>query len=545
MIHLEHVHSTHRNLLGFCPYCQKELVTGSAGRMSKKSTLHLKFCCFFHKVENAKFRRLFNNFGGSENTNDVHENAAQDTKNNTNTSSTKITRLNIAKTSVLTLQRLLNNSQFLLNVLQYEIQNDVIQTLSSTSLASQTPPSATPGPLTHETQQLNQQQDCYEREIQIVQEFHNNYTLTDNSKFPHWWFINMAEITSATDVLVARNSLTFDDAENIDCKLVRIMSLHWYKYSAFKYTIEYNNFVQNIDKFKCAIRDESFIIARYMCMYKQAGNANSIATPLSISMVIIGLQKNCYQFLTELIPMSSRVVEIVSFDTFVDICFDLSNDGSNGLQFPRPQTLQLLDLNYGEDVLAPRRETIDICTKTTVVRPAMAFRHFFSPLNRYAKVYLYSQTKMGCVRAFDRLFELDNLANFITDVVYDGGHFYINYSSLSRKNLNDSLTVRLHSGDVFAGESYYRQQSVLAERGDLKIFLLNGENIKVVVERCTSGDTEEHNDELTLLPDCLLVTNIKYRLTPAQSTMYKVVQYHREKLLLEINRIPQVDLCCQ
>ncbi|WBR61504.1 hypothetical protein [Drosophila suzukii associated hytrosavirus 1] len=521
MIHLDHVKAAHPNLKDFCPYCQNILVSGVTARIGKKATMHLKFCCFFHKIENAKFRRLFNNFGGL-------------CKSEISKQNNQV-RTNIAKSSILTLQEIIDSTQFILYVSQYDIQTTVTENVGVEHLNQQTASTTSTA--------------LYESQIQTLEEFHNAYTLTDE-RYPSWWCINMNELITNIDVLVARNKLCFDATENIDCTLARVMSLHWHKYSAFKYTIRYESFAMNIDKFERCVRDQCFVIPRYMCAFKMP---NETDNDISITMIIIGLRKNCYNFLSDLIPISSRVFEISSLDTFFDVCYDLAYDNSNPIHFPTSQNYHLSNLNFNDDVLDTEHERIDMCTTIDIPQVNFIFCKYLSPVRRYAKVYLYSQTRLGCVRAFDRLFERNNLTNYITDVIQESDKLYINYSSLQLEQ-EENFTIRLCEGESFATEKYYYTQNKIYDWKSLldkKIFLLNDKNIKLVVKdseqkNITTETKHKYNEnEITCLPNMLLGTNIRYYLTATQSTIYKVVQYHRDKLFIEMNRIPSLDIVCQ
>ena len=521
-IHVEHVNIQHKHLRGFCPYCQKERIFATSQRMSKQTKNHLKVCCFFHKIENSKVRKIFNNI-------------------KIDTSMQSEREQWIVKTSVLTLQRLVNSSQFLLNVLQYELQTNtdnqlcqqiqqkspILQQACNLSVSEQTQPRV----------------DIYlKTHIAVISKFHREYTLND-SRSPSWWNINYSEVHNI-ETLIANNKLEFAPSENIDCKLMRIMSLHWGNFNAFKYTINYEDFVTNIDSFQNCILQDCFVITRYMNLFKDNKDGK-----VKIAMILIAKTKDCFYFCNELIGVAAKIYRITNFDIFVDICFDLSNK-SNGISTFLPiENLQLYDLNYNNDVLMPERQTVTISNDINA-EIKTGLNVFFSPVRDDAKLYFYSQTKYGCVRVFDRIFQKNNLANLITDIIHDSGNFYIYYSSLKLDENIPILKIELKENEAFANEIQYRRMDSsfhLQSLSEKKLFFIDPENIKIVMEKDSRQGFQftggEEITETTSFPHCLISSNIRYKLTQEQATMFKVVQYHREKLLLEMNNIPQIDIC--
>lgn len=506
-LHIQHVHTHHSHLLNFCPYCQKEIASRNGRRVTKKYAIHLKFCCYIHKVENTKFRILFNN--------NFHNDKNQESY------SGKI----IVKTSILTLPHILYSSQFLLNVLQYEKQtkiNTYINQSDSDSSCLSDSSSIMSSPV-------------YSSEIQFIQTFHSKYTLSE-SRTPSWFHISSTEINNNSfNVLVACNKLTFDSTENIDCMLIRVMNMHWNKFRAFLYTIKLNDFTNSIENFKQFIRDESFVITRYMHMF------NSNNDELILSMIVIIPVEKGNRVIDLISVISMQISEIENLDMLIDTCLDLSCNNVNAMKFPNNEILQIMNINYNRDVLSSansHRETLQLSTSHIYDTFKSGFNKFFSPLSYNAKVYFYSQTTYGCVRAFDRLLHSNNIANHITDVVSENGVLYIYYSSLSSL-VDDICEINFLSDEEFAKEKYYRNNSVnIYDNREMKIFILDPDNIKLVIKKNlnNSSDLEE-----TIFPNCLFSTNIKYKLTTFQTTIFKVAQYHREKLLLEQNNIPSLS----
>lgn len=613
IVHIEHVNKSHAHLMGFCPFCQTEFINGGSGdgvsnsRISKKSTIHLKFCCFFHKIDNAKYRRIFNNQSNAVSNIQVintfsplgqrifNNNDDNNTNSSCSTSGNTLCRikqqLNIAKTSMLTLQRIDNNSRFFLNVLQYDLHFELNDDNNIENIYSDNNNNSTQFQLSLDynnlyNQEQQQQQQQYEQnnnqptqlyqqknhaiiqqinmrndlniylaETINVESFHNDYTLS-TTNYPRWWHINYSELTSSLDSVIANNNMEFNLSENIDCNLIRIMSLYWHRYGAYHYIVKYEDFMANIEKFQMCIRQECFLVTRYIHMFVDSSDGS-----LTLSMIIITSMKNCLYFWNDLLPIPSRLFEIGNLDMFIDICFDNSNDGDEYFEFPPSDNLHLFLLNYDVDVLRSPSTTntttnpipINFKTNTHVNRPKLGFNKFFSPLSKYAKVYFYSQTRYGCVRAFDRLLHNNNLANYITDIIPDSDNLlFIYYSSMKLHKHQKSFYANLRDGQVFANESYYRKITSNYDGDDVNykvmlgksLFLLNCENIKLVVDIAdddiANTNTIMEMDE-TLFPNCIFATNIKYRLTYAQTTTYNVVQFHREKLLLEMNNIPTID----
>lgn len=438
----------------------------------------------------------------------------------------------VPKTSVLTLQRLVNNSQFLLNILQYDMQ--IMDGESADDPICTQFCHIPPLPFFLMSKQT------FESEIEMVQAFHEKYTLSEKNR-PSWFTLHFDEITSPIDTLVANNCLNFDRSENIDCMLIRIMYLHWKKFYTFRYTIRYSDFHRNIEKFQDCLNNGYFVITRYMHMFSIRDNSDAVLT-----MLIIAPIEDRKRFWNELIQMTTlRIYEIDCIDYFIDTCLDLSCNNINYLKFPETEEFNILSIDYKRDVLSPssssssssssQRDIIKLSSSSLADKYKNGFNYFFSPLSYNAKVYFYSQTAVGCVRAFDRLFHKNNLVNFITDVVSEDGLQYIYYSSMSSHQMDDGFMIRFPENEEFAKETYYRQNNVDIKDKIHKVFIINPENIKLVVD----ADQNSPNDtEYTIFPHCLFATNIKYRLTVMQATIYKVVQYHRERILLEHSNIP-------
>lgn len=491
MLHVNHVAEDHADLNRYCPFCFK-ISTQIEGRTTKKAIYHMKFCCFVHKVENAQYRRLFNTMYDSEqNDNYVRK---------------------IQQNSILSMQRQINTDRFYMHVIEYELKDGLAAINTS--------------------KQLYQHTDHHSLEIDTLQIFHNNYCIHAKSAYPDWLRLNMSELFNI-DKMVACNTITFNQNENIDCKLIRIISLHWHKYKLLKYTITYNMFAQNINTFQSGVEKFHFAIAPYLRLIKTNDNI------LAVSMIIIS---SSYQSLNKLLPLAVQIYEIENFDSFVDVCYNLSNNDNEQMEFPRNETYHIMGgFDYVEDVLMINHSPIKLNTVATMTRPDFSILKMFCPLGRYAKIYLYAITKYGCVRAFDRLLHRNNLTNHITDVIFNNRFYYINYSSLAKVNDIEQFTINLDTNETFIDESVYENVNESFSFDYLmgkKIFFINSDNIKLVDIRPTD---DEDPKEITYFPNCLFGLNIRYQLTASQVTIYKVVQYHREKLQIEINKIPFLE----
>lgn len=506
VLHVEHVNKQHKHLLGFCPYCQKEVMSINSNRMTNRTKNHLKFCCFFHKVENSKFRKIFNTSCENEYRYEYG--------------------LEIVKTSILTLQHSVNSSQFLLNVLQYELRDDAL----TRQLGKQC------FDYNHE-KLLTRPDDNEKLIIKNLYAFHKEYTLSD-SRSPLWWGFTYSDLCSI-GLLVAKNKMEFDLSENIDCKLVRIMSLHWEKFNVFKYTIKYEEFNTNIEKFKSCIIQECFIITRYMHLFK-----DKTTNELMISMILIAKTKNCFYFCNELMDVTAKIYKIPNFDIFIDICYDLSN-AYEFVPFLSSKLLKIYSLNYNNDVLAEGYDKTS-CLFNDLnqdTKCKIGLNIFFSPLTESAKLYFYSQTKYGAVNIYNRLLQKNSLASLITDVIHDKRQYHISYAGLKLDSNTMMIGINLSDDEKFANEIDYRRMGhafTFQFLSGKKLLFIDCDNIKMIIKKDPTEQSED-KEEVTGFPQCLLATNIQYKLTPEQETTFKVVQYHRDKLLLEINNIPQIN----
>lgn len=523
--HVEHVGILHKHLLGICPYCQREPIFCAQKRISKSTRTHLKFCCFFHKIENSKYRRIFNSAKKNEVT--------------TKVSDQKTGHCKVFKMVMFTQQRLITNSRFLLNALVYKPENiEQLQQQTQQDVVVAVTAAAE-----------------YSVEIDSMKFFHKMYTLQNKARSTAWWTMNVEEF-KGVDKLVATNIMRFDDRENIDCNMIRILSLQWHKYNVCKLVVSFDAFFGNIEMLKMCIKRECFIITRYMRLAGGGGGQ-----PLLISAIVIKPKKEQQQQQQQHLCSHHaylNVTEIDNFDAFVDACYENSNNDCN-LTFPSHEHLQILAMGYQQEFMVQRHETISLCTNnnnhdddddggnSSSTESALSLNVFFSPLSKFAKVYFYSQTQYGCVRAFDRLLCTNNLATLIENVVHEDGNFYINYSSLKIDKSVNSFCINLHKDDVFPNENFHRANNFNSFRLDdkdhrlFKTLFLDKDNFKFAVSKLEiNPDTDEDQEDMAIFPDCLLVTNIKYKLTPEQVILYKVVQFHREKIILEMNSLPQL-----
>lgn len=573
-LHVEHVSGRHPELAGYCPYCQRELVSGLGGRITKKSTQHLKFCCFFHKIENSKYRRIFNIAGGPKLSNGCDEQTDEGGR--------------IYKTSILTLQRSVNDERYLLNVLEYEAHRDSVYS----------PPQSTmPTSLSHRWH--------------AIVNFHRDYALNGTRERYPAWLLNIdidLKASSSIRRLVATSTLEFHPRENIDCQLVRVLSLQWTKYRVYKCVFVYTEFIANIDLMMKLVRTQCIAVTRYMHIYK----AND---SYMIDMIIVRPRDDCVN-IREIISILKNMNAIETFDTFIDTCCDLSSLNNDPMRFPCVEKFQLLGLTYDQDVMLPSSaiqhsypavpsstlsssssSSLTSISSSSVASSSFAnvtsstqpqynstvmqmvnrrldnmanggsglqeqlstrevnvytipenylnngklgYHEFLSPLSKHAAVHMYALTEYGCVHAFNRLLRYSNFVNQIPNVTQDKRlRFVLRYSSMEADKRIQNYTISLCNGETFANEQYYRSQTFnarnLGDGGGDKVFVIDPNNIKLVTSVSASNTP---SDELTLFPNMLFVTSAKYILTARQVEIYKVAQYNREKILMEINNVP-------
>lgn len=565
LLHVLHVKEVHPNLDELCPYCQEKCIVGPEGRVSRESKTHLKFCCFLHKTENIRYRRLLTSVRGKSE------------EQNNNNKINQINRSVTVKTSMLTLQPFINNNKFLVNVFQFNTKNNSNDNNNQYPYYNKTEDENKNFNDEHHHHKTNdnnnntiehhhhtnETNNKYIEEIATVKKFHENYVIHDKTPLPSWLCSEPNNNNNNNDIdnFVSRNTLMFDPKENIDCRLIRILSQDWSQYRVFKYTVKYLDFLENVEKFKKCLKDNFFIITRYIHMFKSKTDTDDDDDDdddLRVSLVVIGPRKRFYSFWHCLITIAAHIFEITNLDVLVDVFCYMSNDNATPLQFPKNDSFQILNLKYDQDVLQSDRYegTINVCTNLDKSEPKVGFNKFFSPLGRYAKIYFYSQTRYGCIRAFDRLLHRNNLSNYITNVIHDKDGFYINYSTLDMMGgLDDKdynhFEINLCPDEIFATESYYQNinggggggsvgdlQYYVTDK-DYKFFFIDSHHLKIVISRSSDSSKET---ETTKFPECLKATNIRYKLTTVQENIYKVTQYHREKLLLETNNIPQIFL---
>lgn len=491
MLHVQHVSALHPDLVGYCPYCQRELIGAAGGKMSKRSTQHLKFCCFFHKIENKKYRRIFNKINIGTSLEDGVE-ATDDGRR-------------IATTSILSLCNIGSSSVFLLNVLEYEVHRESIY--------------ATPNIQTSPSRWV------------FIQNFHNDYVMNgDASRYPTWFTLDLHDDTFIRR-LVANNRLEFNPSQNIDTYLTRVLSLQWDKFRVFKCVFIFEEFFAKLSLICSLVKNQCIAVTRYIHIYKENN--------YMIDILIVRPRNDC-ENAKEILNIFKDMQPINTFDNFIDTCCELSNLNDDPFYFPHVERFNILGLSYDDDVMSmPTQRDINIYNIPERQRNPgkLGYHEFLSPLPKHAAIHFYALTEYGCVHAFNRQLRYNNLINHIADVVYSDSQFVLRYSSFSSDKRTQNYKISLAPGEYFAEEKFYRKHEFNETNlVGSKVFIINPTNIKLVVQTPSS--------ETTVFPNSLFVTDAEYILTPKQIDIYTVAQYNREKILMEANNIPSIDLFC-
>lgn len=563
-LHLDHVAAKHSDMRRQCPYCFSVQVVQADRRTPKRATQHMKLCCFLHKVENIQYRQLFNDMK-------TVETAAVVATTTTTTDEDDLSGdLDLLRTTMLTIQPTVNTSRYLMNVVEYELNNCKQQ--QHVAVASESSSSSSTTPERQLCQQNTLTGTTTTKFLKTIDEFHKQFCLRvdyedgeggggggEANMPPPWFSINLSEISCTIDMLVARNKLKFHETENISCQMIRTLSVHWHKFNIFKYTIKLDAFLQNIELFKTYLTERYFLITPYMCITSLTpppSSPHQSSRSLALTMIIVGNRNNCSYYWNNVIGLAIQLHEIENIDVLIDTCFNVSNSGDDLFRFFKSETYNIMGIDFNEDVLTSAAATAhhNRCNATIKLHttigegsvssppPQSPPLHIFCPVGKNAKVYFYSQTKYGCVRAFDRLLFRCNLANHITNVIFDGKTYFIYYASFIDDPTFSApqFQINLRNGETFLDENSYSARWYDAKYLDMKnLFFINAYNVKVVGG---GGGGATSSPEKTYFPAFLYWTNLRYFLTTSQIMIYKVVQYHREKLLINMNNIPQIDL---
>lgn len=510
--HVEHVTEKHRFLRCYCPYCQRVIVSTEDGRVSKQATLHLKFCCFVYKVENARYRKILNTMspqGISRETIQCEAMLEEECENS------------LAHATILTEQ--LQDGNYYVNVVEYEL---------STTTTTCNSDSVLPIPQNSES--------SFMQRVQTLQSFFDVFTLNDDNRYPAWLQTEEYDC-GKLETIVERNRLRFHPSENIDCRLIRLISLQGFRFDIYKYTIKYNVLVQHIARFQNAVQLNQLAITRYIRVHteapKDSGPGSDYDNETFVHMIIIGATMVCRRHIETLSEIAECCTEIRGLDKLVDECYNLSSS-STEFVFPPPSKHHLIGLVYANDVLAVAPDPYPILSSRTPVPDAAGYtNYFYSPLSMYAKIYFYSQSKQGCVRAFERLISNDNLIDYIDEVYEMFGKFYLNYGSFRPEPDAPCFAINLREDECFASEAYLRANhrdtsTTVAENAS--VFILDPRNMMLVTPK------DDDKDRRVFFPNCLFGTNICHTLNAQQVSIYTVTQFYREKLLLEMNNIPNV-----
>jgi hypothetical protein len=545
--HIKHVAQQHQNLEGLCPFCQEERISwrdtdgggggvyggnvdnrNNAVNSLKIAHTHLKRCCYFHKLENYK-KQVF------------HKNVQDNMnlyKNN-----------RIVKTSMWFVGMLNNEYCLLPTTRLYNLQmnKNIANTPANAVMVADNVTTT----ITHNNGDGHDNADfilkqmmvipiadqpCFSS-IQSIYRFHALQTLYNNDKYPIWLSVDRERSLSYLGRIVANNKFKFHATENIDCSLIRILSLDWSAFKVTQFTVDTRVFLQKISAIRKLIEDEKLVITGYMKV-----------TKTNISFIVIEPQQQDEKNpMTQYHTVLERTIE--NLDMFIDTCYSLSNNGQDDMKFHENKCL-LFDLIEHEKDILISREHRQISFNPSNKSPSesdvdgISKAIYLCPLGVHAKVYFYSQTERGCVAAFDRLLEDNNLATLYEHVLPTNrmDRFIIHYANISNDE-SKSFHVNMCDEQVFAGESYYMNNynSIVTDdeedgRLEKSFFILNGEHVKVVLldKKADGKDFETSNGETTVLPECLSATGITYTLTRRQIEFYSLIQYHRQKVLADI-----------
>lgn len=549
LLHIKHVRTAHLHLSGYCPFCQtKTIITTQTGRMRKIDLTHLKFCCFFHKVENTQERKLFNRI----------KNKTDEEYKTADKYISAMNKIEICKTSMLTIQHLTQERIYSLNVVQYELipyniyGNNILEScLADNNKRDKLSATTLPNANTF-TCDKN-----FNDEVNLIRIFISNYALNICNIRPEWFRFYLEELKYDIETLVAKNKLEFSESENIDCDLIRKTSLHWKKFSFIKYSILLTDFLKNINFFKKLIKEKLLIITRYMKITIDNSESQKYHDRALLSTILIVPRGSSQTFQKSLVVHSLSTKQIGNLDCLIDLICMLSSENQNFddvFEVIKTKNSFKFDNNFTSDILhVPNREELINVFQPQEVTIKRTTHIYMTPLKKNAKLYFYSQTIFGCVRAFDRALQSNNLVDYITSVVNDNGKFYILYSSfVCNKNLL-GYDVKLKNCDSFAEENFYREidpNTYNKYLEDKQLFFLNWDNIKVVLSDVKHTREENKNcavssafpqKEYTIFPHCFIGTNIHYLLSQHQIDIYNVTMYHRRKIMFEFNSIPQPE----
>lgn len=547
IFHEKHVREHHPQLNDLCPFCQTVYLNFNKLRLNMKQSMHLKICCFLHKHENKEYRSLFY--------------SNKQTKIQCNSSNSNSGGLHniLYKNTMLTFQdSMLMGAGYFPTVLQYEMNTLFII------------PAYLPNNFLDFNNLLVNENVNFKKKLEIIKQFYLNYIWNNNQNnsqniyIPSWFKIDLDKIDDYIEKLISNNTLEFHPEEQIDCHSIRVLSLHWRYFYVFKCKINLNIFLKYLNYFEDSIKNEEIYILRYMKI-----ESNSAVWNITSNFNFIGIIPKTNMFNDESIILKLKslemttIDEIINIDMLIDECVDMAYSKIKRQHFPNLRDVQITKSEFEKDDLS-MHDNINLTTNKIIewsykkdsdhyefvemiknerdyLLPEDYYKIFLCELNQYAKIYFYSQTRFGCVRAFDRLFQKDSLIDLIKDVIRDNDKYYIYYSSFNSYFHNfKSYIIRLAPGLEFANEEIHTRHAFDYTNKDIanKFFFLNSDNYRVVTE-LDSVNISIYNSPLAL-PNCLFGSTIKYFLTPFQKTIYNVSSYHAEKIKTN-NIIPIFD----
>lgn len=390
---------------------------------------------------------------------------------------------------------------------------------------------------------------------------------------PIWWKSNI-EILSPVEQMIARNRFEFHSEENIDCQMARIMSLQFEKFKCYQVTVNGQIFVEFFNLLLHYQNIQEIYVLRYIRLITKTNFAYSDEKLISVILILQNNQRDTH-VINDIISLKQYAGQIYidaihSFDQLIKICIHLSNI-KDKMKYPSRKRFKLFNLSFGSDILKQQQQQPLQQQSINDIHHVYTHRnsndndyinthhfkefisnsndqtikyYYLSSMNDYANILFYSQTYYGCMRAFDNMLRESNLVGLMDQVVLNQQKFVIYYSSIKESM---KLQIRLPRGKRFAVEKDYRQMNFIEsikidDLFDKCLFLLDINNLKLTVNDDDDVGVGEMESEITYLPECLSVTNLHYKLSDEQIEIYKIVQYHREKILLEMNSICNIGI---
>lgn len=490
-LHLEHVNSSHPNIKKLCPFCQHVILIKDNGQPVSEKANHLKICCIIHKIENSNDRSLLNRFQ-----------RLQDLLKFTNE------QMFIEKTPILELQTFQNIPHFISTMLEYE-RDEIVFEYENRCVCND----------------KERIPDVLKAPMKTIVQFFTENTVT-TTNYPQWWCLDIDTLENEYDRVLYTNTLDLSSI-GIDCRMIRILSLDWSLFKVIKINVPYNE--KNLECLQNAVKKELLIISRYIHTYVKTNS-----TDIMISFLIILPNSKIAEIEELLKEITISSTKLQNFDDFVDTIFSMSSACS--YKFCYDESCKHIDVEYEPDVF--KSSTLsNFRTQLSSNLQSFYYNVYLTRLHHDVKFYIYSQTKYGCLRVYDRLLGQKYLFKYLHDAIESSTGIYLNYSSINLFRSNQRIFMK--NGLNFAPENYQRDfiYKNIDSLRHLKIFFLCPNYFKMVIDAPTTRE-----NETIYLPSIFKTMNIQYKLTAAQESMFYAIKYHRNQIISEINIIPNIDV---